>query len=68
MSHQHYTQLSQKQRVQLEGFLKLDEIPSQIVMARALGCHQSTISRALRRNSTDELNKTTRVNASNIAN
>ena len=36
-------------------------------MARALGCHQSTISRELRRNSTDELNKTTRVNNSNIA-
>ncbi len=67
MPQRHYTQLSQKERDELEGFLKLDKVPSQIEMAKAIGCHQSTISRELRRNNTPEFNKTIRVNGSNIA-
>ena len=67
MPQKHYTQLSQKERDKLEGFLKLDTVPSQIDMAKAIGCNQSTISRELRKNNTPELNKTTRVNHSNIA-
>lgn len=60
MSQTHYTQLSLEQRAQIEGFLKINF--SQAEIARAIGCSQSTISREKSRNSTPNLNKTTRVN------
>jgi len=60
MPQRHYTQIKENTRAQIEGFLKLDL--SQTEIAELVGCSQSAISRELRRNSTPNLNNTTRVN------
>ena len=60
MSQYHYTQLSQKEREQIEEFLGLGLHPSEI--ANELGRNRSTIYRELNRNGIKNKNLRTRVN------